>query len=659
MNVDSGSSRGFNPDLQGLRATAILLVVAYHADRALLSGGYIGVDVFFVISGFLITGLLAREVDSTGTIDLARFWARRARRLLPAAVFVLLATLAAARFRLSPVDLKMFGAAATTTALYIGNIWFAHISTDYLQAGAAEANPLLHYWSLCVEEQFYLIWPLLVVLCAWLARRRGGRAFKPTLAVGLLALTITSLTASVLVTARSQPWSFFGTPTRAWEFAIGGFVAVALTKGRAASTRLSNLTGLVGFVCILASAVTFTDRTAFPGIAALLPVMGAGLMLAVSMREPGSFITRFFRTSPMQVLGDLSYSWYLWHWPVMVFSQEFSGESPVLWRCVGALLSLALGWATHVFIENPVRFSAVLSRSSRLSIATGMALALSAAGVSLGVRWSAVQELDTPLQRRYQAAASDIPVIYTDGCHVPLEAVDFPECSFGGTGNTDIVLFGDSHAAQWFPALETLATTRDWRLHSFTKSACSPWLFEPFSTALKRLYVECTSWRKVVFGRILEMQPELVLVAASSVYELSGPAGTTRVDAWREGVRATLEFFLEAGIDVVVIRDTPRPAVGGPQCLSRAAWLGRDPSECVFFPVGASVRTEERIVLEEAHRAAVPIIDPGATMCSVGPCQVDEDGLIRYADTHHLTATFARTLAPVLGEMIDQVAGPG
>jgi peptidoglycan/LPS O-acetylase OafA/YrhL len=309
VTVTAPARPPFNAELQGLRAIAILLVVAYHAQHSLVPGGYVGVDVFFVISGFLITGLLAREAEATRTVQLTRFYARRARRLLPAAMLVLIATVVMVGPTLPPFELKAFSSVAISTALYVGNFWFAHMATDYLRAGESHISPLLHYWSLCVEEQFYLVWPSLVLLALWASRRT--RRVGSVLTVTLLAVGVLSFMTSILATRIAHPWAFFAMPARAWEFACGGVTGLIVDARGSGSARFANTLAAVGIACVVGAAFWFDDQTSFPGYAALLPVLGASLVLAVTTRERGTAVTSFLRLRPLQILGDLSYSWYL------------------------------------------------------------------------------------------------------------------------------------------------------------------------------------------------------------------------------------------------------------------------------------------------------------------------------------------------------------
>ena len=656
MTITQPARTTFNPELQGLRAIAILLVVAYHAQHRLLSGGYIGVDVFFVISGFLITGLLAREAEATGTVQLARFYARRARRLLPAAMLVLIATVVMARLTDSPLELKMFGSVAVATALYVSNFWFAYLATDYLRAGEADISPLLHYWSLCVEEQFYLLWPALILLLLWAFRK--SRRVDSVLTVGLLSVGIGSLLTSIVLTRINQPWSFFGTPARAWEFAFGGVTALIVGRRGSGSAGFANAIAALGIACVVSAAFLFDEQTAIPGFAALLPVGGTCLVLAMSTRELGTSVTAFLRTRPLQTLGDLSYSWYLWHWPVILFLKDRGDKASLIPGAAGAVISLGLAWVTFKLIEKPIREYTPLVARSRLSIAGGLLLAAVGAFAGLVVRQSAAAALAVPAQRRYQAAVEDHPRVYADGCHAVFLAVALQDCVYGRTSSdSTMMLIGDSHAAQWFPAAEAVALRRGWRLVSLTKSGCPPFAFEPFDRTVRRAYVECTDWQERVFQRVARLRPALVILALSNRYDLhegGNQKAPLEIELWRSGVRETLRRLRPVVGSVVLIRDTPFLSENAPKCLARAEWLGKDKATaCAFSPVGAPSRITEQIAVEEFQRSGTAeVVDMGSAICPRGPCGYERSGLVLFLDNHHLTATFSRTLAPELDTRI-------
>ena len=349
---------GFRADIEGLRALAILLVVAVHAQVPGVRGGFIGVDVFFVISGYLITGLLAAEITRTGKVDFVRFYARRIRRLLPAVFTMTLVTLAAGAAILSPLEFVRLGKSAIATASYVSNAWFLLNSVDYFSPDLS-AYPLIHTWSLAVEEQFYFVWPLLMFLC--LRRRRSARdLIMPFCGVFLL-----SLVASVWFTRTHQQVAFYSSPTRAWEFAAGGMAT--LVSGERLRRALGHpAMGWIGGAMIVGTGFWLSPDYPFPGIVALIPVIGTVLVLIAGAVNPGKGFSAVIQHRFFRKIGVLSYSWYLWHWPILVFGRLLIPARSE-WVSIGlALLSLGFAWVSYVVIESPIRFNPKLMRSSGL-----------------------------------------------------------------------------------------------------------------------------------------------------------------------------------------------------------------------------------------------------------------------------------------------------
>ncbi|MFH1475812.1 MAG: acyltransferase family protein, partial [Chloroflexota bacterium] len=622
-----GDSRdGFRPDLEGLRAVAVVLVLLYHASVPGFAGGYIGVDVFFVLSGFLITGLLLREVRRTGTISLPAFYARRARRLLPASALVLLVTVAGSALLLPPLLVPDVAGDAAAASLYVSNMRFAFQATDYLQSEMAP-SPLLHFWSLGVEEQFYVFWPALVLL---IARGRSDAGRRVAIAVGIIS--VASFGLALWLTEANAPWAFFSLPTRAWELGLGAFLAIGGTQLARVPARPAAVAAWVGLAMVAISGMVLSTETPFPGTAALLPTFGSALVIAGGFRQESPFAPgRWLALAIPRFLGRISYSLYLWHWPVLLLPAAALG-APLPWWARGALVlvSIGLAAATQRWVEDPLRHGRGIGTLPRRNLAMAGALSLVVAMASLGVGASmagslvgsaspgdvATDEADldrilsstaTPTPSASSAASptalpaasptalpatagrpvppglrpslaearSDEPRTYSDGCHVDQAATTSPPCVYGVADSpVTVVLLGDSHAAHWFPAVERLALERGWRLLNLTKSGCGPADVIQYNGSLKREYLECAAWRTVAERRVADEHPALVLVSAGrGVGILSADtktplAGAARIAAWQEGMTATLTRLAAAADRVVVIADTPRSAFDVPVCLS-------------------------------------------------------------------------------------------
>ena len=614
------------PDIEGLRALAVLLVVLGHAGAPFLGGGFVGVDVFFVISGYLITGQLRRERR------LGQFYARRMLRLMPVAALVSVVTLAGAWWWLSPVRFPGYAVDGLAAATWSMNIRLAVTSTDYFATGPP--SPFQHFWSLAVEEQFYLVWPLVLML------------FRRRLVAALLVLIGVSFAAGVLV-----PDGYFGTHTRAWELGAGALLALVRPLP---SRRLA----LAGWAAILVAAFAFDDRTAYPGFAALLPVLGTVAVIAA--RAP-------LFAAPM--LGRLSYGWYLWHWPLLVILGAGRGPAARLALC---LLALGLAAITYHLVENPVRHLPALRRHPARGIGLGLALSAVVAGLAIvaashpppvGASGAAAaptgRTLDTllagadrpaPLPANLTpplaGAAKDLNRAYRDGCHVSLTGDDGPACGYGDPAAArSVVLFGDSHAAQWFPAFEELAVRRGWRLWTWTRSGCSPAGVDLDAGTVRRPYPECTAWRTRTLDRIRRLAPDLVVVSGRTGYRdlLAGPPADPDA-AWRAGWERTVASLRHDAGRVVVLGDVPRLPSAPADCL--AAHAG-DVSFCA--PPVASALDEPGWRAAVRSVAGPSFVDPVPWLCAAR-CPVVLGNVLVYRDDNHITGAYARLVADRLGD---------
>ncbi len=691
---------GFRPDVEGLRAVAILAVVGYHVGLPLLGGGFVGVDVFFVISGFLITGLLTAEVTRTGRVSLARFWARRARRLLPAATLVL-AVVALVSWCVVPVlDHRVVGLDVVASALYVSNIRFAAQATDYLGSDAAP-SPVLHFWSLGVEEQFYVVWPLLMLALAWFVLRRRREAGVPVsplaLAGALTALGLASFALSLRLTDRSEPWAFFGMPTRAWEFAVGGLLSIGTAYLLRLPSAVLRVAGVVGAVVLLGSVVLIDPEQPYPGTLALWPVLGTAAVIASGTAPPDRTVLVPAALSwwPMRAIGRLSYSWYLWHWPVLVLVASAVGVLAVPVRLALAVASLVPAALAYRFVESPMRHDPRLVGDAGLALRVGAGLSAAAAATGLvlalvpgGGWWASTSIAPTaadeqtgrgpaptaptttpsprpsssgtptapvvawpsgPLVPDPSRARDDLPVTYSDGCHLSPPDVTSPPCVFGDpTSPTTVVLLGDSHAAQWFPALASLARSHRWRLINRTKSGCPAPDVTIYQRNLKRPYDECDTWRRAVIADLVAHPPALVVAAGTRTDSLVDRGTGARMTSgsgaeWQAGWGRTLDRLGAGGVTVAVLRDTPWPGTDVASCVAahrsrpQACDVARSALDSPIYDVGTTRATAT------AHG-----VDLSDLICAPDRCPATQGRYLVYRDTNHLTATFATALAPYL-----------
>jgi peptidoglycan/LPS O-acetylase OafA/YrhL len=692
----------FRPELEGLRAVAVGLVLLYHAGVPEFHGGYVGVDVFFVLSGFLITGLILRELRASGRIDLPQFYARRARRLLPAAAVALAGTLVLSVIFLPSLRVPDVAGDAAAASLYVSNLRFAVQATDYLASDLAP-SPLLHFWSLGVEEQFYLFWPALLLTVATIGNRLRLRGRERRIGRAVVAVTGISFVVSLILTNVAQPWAFFSLPARAWELGLGALLALGASR----LARLPRLTGAAlvaaGLALVTVSGLILEQWTPFPGTAALLPTGGAALVIAGGAAGGGTIPVRLLTAAPMRFFGRISYSLYLWHWPILIIpAAAIEGDLPLVARLALVGVSIAVATASQRWVEDPIRHGRFVGRKVRRTLAlagtTSLVVALLAVGVGTAAeaslpRGGAVASDDpnalsgdplgaaspapsarprgstspgasaepapsarpatiggpvpAGLRPSLAAVENDSPIIYSDGCHLDQATVEPKSCVFGdASSSTTVVLIGDSHAAQWFPAFARLATVEHWRLVTLTKSACTPADVTVYNDNYKRTYTECDAWRAKAFAQIAAAHPALVVMAMSRSYIFVDGSSTTTVaqspDLWDAGIAASLRRLTASADHVALIGDTPRSNVDPPVCLSKHL----DNVLACATP-SASAIDAKRTAADRALAAAAgaTFIDPTPWVCPSEPCPVVIGNYLVFRDSHHLTTPFSTALA--------------
>ncbi|MFI5935787.1 acyltransferase family protein [Actinoplanes sp. NPDC051494] len=688
---------GFRPDIEGLRAVAVTLVVLGHAGLSRLEGGYVGVDVFFVISGFLITTLLLKELGRTGRISLSTFYARRATRLLPASTLVVIVTLIGSWLWLPATRFASIATDALVSTFYGINWRLAAEGTDYLNATAAP-SPLQHLWSLAVEEQFYLVWPLLL-LAIWAWRR--GTAHRVPVIVALSTIVVVSLAVSVHQTTTAAPWAYFGAHTRAFELAIGALVAVA--GGALARTpRIwSWILTWGGLGAIGTAAIVFDDATAFPGFAALLPVLGTAALIAGGTTGARGGAVSLLGTWPLQQIGKLSYGWYLWHWPVLMIGPAALGrEASLTLNLALALGALMLAVASYHLVENPVRNRPWLKIRAWRGIGVGLILSASAAALALvathltpplptgpdapgtAVALAAASDPQARLAQLINAsakrklmpsnmtpeltsAAGDSPRTYTDKCHLDLlESLRDQPCVYGDpAGSQTVYLIGDSHAAHWFPAFDQAARDSGWKLKTLTKGACQVPSVRVWAVTLKRPYDECVTWRDQVFERVRADRPDLVVLASNDLdngglVDDAGAriptSGTADDKLWLRGWETSFERLAQPGTALVLLQDSPWPKGIAPECLAAHA---QDVTECYRTRRGSIVEPGRRNATAAlAKKQGIRVVNPVSWFCTT-ICPVVIGDLLVFKDNSHLTTAYSKALAPLVRRQIIDAAG--
>ncbi len=662
-------ARAFRPDVQGLRAVAVLLVVLYHAGIPFLPGGFVGVDVFFVISGFLITGHLLREVETTGRIRLARFYARRIRRLLPTAMVVILVTLLVARFFGSVFRVGDVARDALASGFSVMNLRLALSGVDYAQSGAA-ASPFQHFWSLSVEEQYYLLWPVILLAAVALVRRR------PRVAVGVVLVVIGagSLAYSQHLLAGDTAAAYYSLFSRAWELAVGGGLALGAGRLQRLSPRVAAPLTWLGLAAIVACAVVYDDQTSFPGLAGLWPVLAVAAVVAGGCSAPGGGAERVLGLRVAQGIGTVSYAWYLWHWPVLILTPQIIGGPMTLLESLEmALISLWISVVSYWVIEAQtlrgrlrVRswatagavMALVVGASAQAAVATAPALVgtgqRTAIALDDGVAaevvhrqvTDALSDASVPgnLTPALTAASDDQPATTDGGCHANFLTVDQGDCVFGDpTGERTMVLLGDSHAQQWFPALDAEAQELGWRLVAWTKAGCPVARQDVYSSVLGRPYTECVAWRERTLERITADPPDVLVISQSD--RVTG--GDTTRD-WTSSTVDTLDELTGAGIPLLYLLDTPAPVGDVPECV--ATHLD-DVGACAQKRADASLNDRHDSMAAAVEAADVTVVDPYDWFCSSDACPAVVGNYLVYRDDSHVSTPYARYLAPVMRPM--------
>lgn len=657
-NNGSGAYRlGYRGDVEGLRAVAILLVVACHAKVTWLAGGFVGVDVFYVLSGYLITGLLVQEIQPTGTFQFANFYARRLRRLLPALLLMLAIVCVLGRLLLAADGQDQQALAATSAALWLSNFHFAFANMDYFAPGA-ETNLFLHTWSLGVEEQFYLVWPLLVVLAmgAWAGAKARPRTIRlKHVFCGVFVLT---LALSLYWTWHAPRLAFYMMPSRAWQFALGAlvFLIVGAPRYQTGTWRLgplwSVIAGWSGLAMVLAAALLIDGAVPYPGYWALLPTLGTALVLAAGTGQTGwREANAWLRAKPMQALGQVSYSWYLWHWPILLLGAQLIDVRNGWNRLSLVLLSLLIAALSYRFFETPIRHSRKLLAKPRMAVFVGVAIMILAG--SLALRWqnAAQARMKEPAQLRFVAAHFDAPVIYRMGCDDWYHSARVQICSFGDPhAKHTAVAIGDSVGLQWFPAYARVFDKPDWRLLVLTKSSC-PMVDAPFFySRISREYTACGEWRKTALKEVAALNPDIVVLGSTFTYPF------TR-QQWIDGTREVLRALEGHVHEIYLMRATPVLPFDGPSCLAPRSWLYRTLSARANCTSGSHT-TQFDDAWHWLHDAIRPfpnarLIDLNSKICPHDICHAELDGNIVYRDDMHMTASFASSLAPEVGKALD------
>lgn len=682
---------GFRPDIEGLRAVAVLSVLVYHLSSRWLPGGFVGVDIFFAISGFLITTHLVRELERAGRISLTRFYARRMIRLVPAATLALIGTLVATVIFVPQYLWRQVGTDVAAAGAYIVNWVFAARSVDYLAEDSA-ASPVQHFWSLAVEEQYYLLWPLLIILAAMLSRRLKS-GIRVTLLLTAVAVIVFSFVIALLAAVAGDATAYFSTITRLWELAIGAAAAIAMPWiERVVGQRLAQLGYVVGIVLVALSLVTITGEAAWPGPLTLLPVIGTALAIAFGHRA--GLLGRALSIRPLVWIGGISYSLYLWHWPVIVISSYVVDSDKILTKVAVIVVSFIAATLSVRVFENPIRFSAWAKARARNGLALGLSLSTISVAMAIFVSFTAsTSSLNAPENATPAGAAvlgnnlastgaaaltaqpewvlpapldaeADVPELYADECQQDGTSAEVLSCDYGAlTSERVIAVVGDSKANQWLPALDLIGESEGYKITVMTKSACS------FSDAPAeregKAYPSCDEWNKAVDQRLERIEPVAVLTSmVSSRAHIDGTDAEAEA-AMTDGLTAKIERVTNYADHVFLLADTPHPPRAEYQCVANNS---DDVTRCEFplaaaqdaSAIGVQIATIERVggsIVrandDSAFRSDTDnaLIDMTAAICPEAVaerCPAVIGNAMVYRQGSHLTATYVTTLTPAL-----------
>lgn len=653
------------PEILLLRGVAVVAILVHHLWPGRLPGGFAALDVFFVISGYLVTGILF-GMRERGGIDFWAYLARRARRILPSAITVLLACLIGMFAFVSITDWGRTAGELLASALFLEN--WALITADLAYAAPDTATALQHYWTLAVEAQFYVLWALVLrVLLGRGGPLGAGRRRAGTL--GIAATLTLSLVVSIVWCTIAPESGYLSTATRIWELAAGGLLAVLVR--RIPALRVGVPLAVAGWVLIGLSFVLLDPSVAWPGFLAVMPVAGAVLVIAAGVPHEPSPLRRLTDNAVTRTLADSSYAIYLWHWPLLVFADRALGHPPTTPEKLGIVLaSLLLGWGTTVLVERPIRFG-VLARARPLATLVVGALAIAAVAIpALSVR-TAMQRTTELYEAVAQAPAADlcvgaealmpgadcvdgpypglspdplgdweeVSVLHGMGCATDNVLPDVRPCDFGDPeGEVRVALVGDSHAMKLWPALEQIAESEGWRLTTFLKSQCEFTLPEVEGTS------GCPEWRAEVASRLATDGPWDLVITTGAAHATGG-AGAA------DGYRAVWQPLIDAGAGLIVVRDNPY-LTGDPRaCIADHL---DDPSAC--DNPRADALLPDTFAETAAGMPGAHVVDLTELFCDADTCFAVVGGVITHRDFTHITDEFSRSYAPYLAAKLAVIA---
>lgn len=657
----SGQDVPYRPDLQGLRAIAVLIVVFEHAKISLIPGGFIGVDVFFVLSGYLITGLLFREFGYNKYIEFLSFYARRLKRILPAMITMIIISSLAGFWLLSGVEAREQLISGPFAATWTSNLYFAFVKFDYFNE-FANRDIFLHTWSLGVEEQFYLIWPCILVILFWIEKKLAPgniESGKYNISIsGLGLIFIASLISSIYWTINEPQLGFYLMPSRIWQLTLGAIVYISFenlllnkldNKFTIDKEIIVKIILAFGLILIIGSAFALNRNITYPGFWAVLPSFGAALIIS------SGYMLSKGKVSPLAHpiliwLGDRSYSLYLWHWPILAlgFSLGFQNVFPKL--CL-LLLALLAAMGSFQLIELPF-WKGKLSHAKPHRMILFSLLIMLTITLALYHTWRHLpkRNTDSDLSNQWRI---DIPVIYKMSCDAWYFHARVEPCEFGADeANKKVVFIGDSIGAQWFSFIPALFPKPDWRIIVLTKSSCPIIDEDIFYERIGKTYQVCTDWRNAALDEIDKLKPDVLIIGNAATYNFSETQ-------WLEGSARILERVSKIAKRVLVIPGTPNLGFDGPGCVSRN--MIRDQVNISACSTKGRLQQIDAITTYLSRAAQrfpnVHLLDLNDLVCPMGTCSaITIEGIVVFRDSQHLTNSFVTSRIPQIRKKLEMLS---
>ncbi|WP_444995215.1 acyltransferase family protein [Aliikangiella sp. IMCC44359] len=638
----------FRPDIQGLRAIAILLVILAHANFSFFAGGFIGVDVFFVLSGYLITGLLYQEYQKTETIRFLQFLARRLRRLLPALLFMICCICFLAPMIISSYEVNEQSQSLYYSATWTSNLFFAFSNKDYF-SDLQTKDLFLHTWSLSIEEQFYLIWPMFILaVMSWVKTSSISKENTLLIALGMIA---TSSLALSLYWSYTQPlWSFYLMPSRIWQFSLGAGGYLWQQKTHQSGNHQPLYT-YIGLVLIFGSAIFMHSELVYPGFWALLPSFGTALIIANKKSDKQNSINKLLASSLLTWIGNRSYSLYLWHWPVLILGFSIGIEKTNI--IILLLISLLLSMMSYRLIELPFWKGALSRYSAPITILVSVIfISITLLGLTKYLTYQSENDNREPIKKAI-AAKMDAPIIYPYNCDTWYLDAEVRPCAFGPKdAEKTVILLGDSVLAQWFSALPEIFKKPEWQIIVFTKSACPMVDEDIFYERIGKNFDICTQWRNKILNLLSSYQPDVIITGSSATYNFTEKQ-------WLNGSKRIFDRLSTIANQVIIIPGTPSLSFNAPGCLVKQ-YETMDMQEIVDSTLCEEVISSPMIQNIENYLKStvkkysnIHLLSLNDLVCPKQLCQAKTaDGTIIFRDHQHLTDSFVKKQIPDISERL-------